>query len=94
MALRLTLIGALVFACGLPAVITAGPKEKRAEPASKEAPLVRVVYPVADLVVPPPGLGEGNAAPPAQRAPGQTQEDLLITLLKAKIAPGSWQTSR
>ena len=70
MSLRVTLLAALGAALVLPALANAGPHGKRGESASKEAPFTRLVYPVAELVV-PIDYGDGKYC-------DQTQQDRLL----------------
>jgi hypothetical protein len=83
MSLRMTLAAALGFALALPALVNAKPNGRRGESASKDAAVTRVVYPVAELVV-PIDYGDG-------RASDQTLEGRLMELIKGTIAPKSWK---
>src|ERR1700735_2721791 len=83
MSLRMTLTAALGLALALPALVDANPNGKRGESASKETPVTRVVYPVADLVV-PIDYGDGKYC-------DQTQEVRLMELIQGTIAPKSWK---
>lgn len=100
MSLRMSLVMAIALACALPALVVAGPHGKRGEPASKETPFMRVVYPVADLIVPiemfdekTPATQEEQAAPgaPTNKAPGATLEYELMDLIRTKVQPKSWK---
>ena len=100
MSWRMTLMTALALTCALPALVAAGPGGKRGEPVSKDAQVTRVVYPVADLIVPiemfdekTSATQEDQAAPgaPAKKAPGTTLENELMDLIRATVQPNSWK---
>jgi len=74
----------LALACvlaGKLAVADAGPGKKQPEPAK----IQKCVYPVADLVVP---IEDHDGTP---KPPPRTIEGALMELIRATIAPASWQ---
>jgi hypothetical protein len=83
MSLRMTLTAALGLALALPALADAKPTGRRGESASQDSAVTRVVYPVAELVV-PIDYGDGRAC-------DQTLEGRLMELIKTSVAPKSWQ---
>jgi general secretion pathway protein D len=84
MSLRMTLMTAIALTCALPALVAAGPGGKRGESACKDTQITRVVYPVADLVIPILDYCavEKDAA---------TLEGRLMELIKGTVQPKSWK---
>ena len=80
-----TLMLALVCVLAGRAVVDAGPGKKPRDAAAAAPPLTRVVYSVADLIVP---IDNGDAA---GAKPGKTLEDPLMDLVRSTVVPSSWR---
>lgn len=64
------------------------PSPKKETPQAKKEIVAKVVYQVADLVVPIPGLDVAPGGKPGVR---ETKEEWLIDKITRSVAPGSWE---